>query len=75
MMRRRDKEWLADVISSSSLRKRDEIDAKSTSDANMIEMKKKRSDNDKTMKKLRAKILLIAELYEFKAKKMMNVLD
>ena len=62
-------------MSSSSLRERDEIDAKSTSDANMIEMKKKRSDNDKTMKKLRAKILLIAELYESKAKEMMSVLD
>ena len=41
----------------------------------MIEMKKKRSDNDKTIKELRAKIILIAELYEFRAKEMMNVLD
>ena len=60
---------------SSSLRERDEIHAKSTSDANMIEIKKKRSDNDKTVKELRAKIILIAELYKFRAKKMMNVLD
>ena len=74
-MRKRDREWLADVMSSSSLRERDEIDAKSTSDANMIEMKKKRSDNDKTMKELRAKTLLIAELYESRAKEMMSVLD
>ena len=62
-------------MSSSSLRRRGEIDAKSTSDANMIEMKKKRNDNDKTMKELRAKILLIAELYEFRAKEMMSVFD
>ena len=62
-------------MSSSSLRKRDEVDAKSTSDVNMIEMKKKRSDNDKTMKDLRAKIILIAELYEFRTKEMMSVLD
>ena len=62
-------------MSSSSLRKRDEIDAKSTSDANMIEMKKKRNDNDKTMKELRAKIILITEFYEFRAKKMMSVRD
>ena len=62
-------------MSLSSLRGRDEIDAKSTSDTNMIEMKKKRSDNDKTVKELRAKTLLIAELYESKAKEMMSVLD
>ena len=62
-------------MSSSSLRERDEIDAKSTSDTNMIEMKKKCSDNDKTMKELRAKIILIAKLYEFKAKKIISVLD
>ena len=74
-MRERDREWLADVMSSSSLRGRDEIDAKSTSDANMIEMKKKRNDNDKTVKELRAKIILIAELYKFKTEEMMNVLD
>ena len=43
MMRRRDKEWLVDLISSSSSRERDEIDAKSTSDANMIEIKEKLS--------------------------------
>ena len=60
---------------SSSLRERDEIDAKSTSDANMIEMKKKRNDSNKTMKKLRAKIILIAELYKSKTKEMMSVLD
>ena len=75
MIRRRDKEWLADVISSSSSRERDEIDAKSTNDVNMIEMKDKRSDNQKTMQDLRAKTILIAEPYGFKAKKMMNVLD
>ena len=74
-MRRRDKEWLVDVISSSSLRERDEIGAKSTSDANMIEMKKKRNVNDKIVKELRAKIILIAKLYEFKTKEMMSVLD
>ena len=62
-------------MSSSSLRERDEIDAKSTSDVNTIEMKKRRSDNDKTMKDLRAKVILIAELYEFRAKEMMSVLD
>ena len=74
-MRERDREWLADAMSSSSLRERDEIDAKSTSDINTIEMKKRRSDNDKTVKDLRAKVILIAELYEFRAKEMMNVLD
>ena len=74
-MRRRDKEWLANIISSLSLRERDEIDAKSTSDINIIEMKKKRSDNDKTVKNLRAKIILIAEFYEVRAKEIMNVLD
>ena len=62
-------------MSSSSLRRRDEIDAKSTSDVNTIEMKKKSSDNDKTMKDLRAKIILIIELYEFRTKEMMSVLD
>ena len=62
-------------MSSSLLRERDEIDAKSTSDVNTIEMKKRRSDNDKTMKDLRAKVILIAKLYEFKVKEMMNVLD
>ena len=75
MMRERNKEWLADAMSSSSLRERDEIDAKSTSDINTIEMKKKRSDNDKTVKDLRAKIILIAELYEFKVKEMISVFD
>ena len=75
MMRRRDKEWLIDVISSSSLRERDEIDEKSTSDINIVEMKKKRSDDAKTMKDLRAKMIQIAELYEFKAKKMMSAFD
>ena len=62
-------------MSSSSLRERDEIDAKSTSDVNTIEMKKKRSDDAKTMKDLRAKMIQIAELYELKAKKMTNALD
>ena len=62
-------------MSSSSLRRRDEIDAKSTSDVNTIEMKKRRSDNDKTMKDLRAKVILIAELYESKIEEMMSVLD
>ena len=62
-------------MSSSLLRERDEIDAKSTSDVNTIEMKKRRSDNDKTVKDLRAKVILIAELYEFRAKEMMSVLD
>ena len=74
-MRRRDRKWLVDIISSSSLRKRDEIDAKSTSNINTIKMKKKRSDDAKIMKDLRAKIIQIARLYEFKTKKMMNVLD
>ena len=74
-MRERDKEWLVDVISSSSSRERDEIDAKSTSDVNMIEIKKKRSDNEKIVKDLRAKTILIAEIYKFKVKKMINVLD
>ena len=60
---------------SSSLRERDENDAKSTSDVNTIEMKKKRNDSNKTVKDLRPKIMLIAELYEFKAKEMMSVLD
>ena len=41
----------------------------------MIEVKKKRNDEVKTIKALRAKIILIAELYKFKAKKMMSVLD
>ena len=62
-------------MSSSSLRGRDEVDEKSTSDVNMIEIKKKRNDNNKTVKDLRAKIILIAELYKFKAKEMMSVLD
>ena len=62
-------------MSSSSSRKRDEIDERSTNDVNMIEVKRKRNDNVKTMKDLRAKMILIAELYELKAKKMMNVLD
>ena len=75
MMRKRNREWLIDVISSSSLRGRDEIDAKSTSDVNITEIKKKRNDNDKIVKDLRAKIILTAELYEFKTKKMINVLD
>ena len=62
-------------MSSSSLRERDEIDAKSSNDVNMIEMKKKRNDKDKRVKDLRAKIILIAELYKFRAKKMISVLD
>ena len=62
-------------MSSSSLRERDEIDAKSTSDVNTIEMKKKRSDDTKTVKDLRAKIIQIARLYELRAKKIMSVLD
>ena len=66
---------IVDVISSSLLRERDEIDAKSTTDVNMIKIKKKRNDNDKTIKDLRAKIILIAELYELKAKEIMSVLD
>ena len=74
-MRRRDKEWFVYVISSSSLRERDEIDAKSTSDVNMIEVKKKRNDNDKTMKDSYTKIILIAELSESRVKEMINVLD
>ena len=61
-------------MSSSSLRERDEIDAKSTSDVNMIELNKKRSDNKKTVKNLRAKIILITELYKFKAKEITSVL-
>ena len=59
----------------SSLRERDEIDAKSTSDVNTIEIKKKRNDNNKTMNYLRAKIILIAEFYEFKIEEMIIVLD
>ena len=51
------------------------MNAKSTSDINMIKIKKKRNDNKKTIKDLRAKIILIAKLYKLKAKKMMNVLD
>ena len=62
-------------MSSSSLRERDEIDEKSTSDINMIKMKKKRNDDMKTIKCLRAKIILITELHKFKTKKIMNVLD
>ena len=62
-------------MSSSSLRERDEIDAKSTSDVNTMKIKKKRNDDAKTMKDLRAKIIQIARLYELKAKKMMNILD
>ena len=62
-------------MSFSSLRERDEIDAKSTSDVNTIEMKKKRNDDAKTMKDLRAKIIQIAWLYEFRAKKMTSALD
>ena len=38
-------------------------------------MKKKRNDNEKTMRDLRAKTILIAKLYKLKAKKMMNILD
>ena len=38
-------------------------------------MKKKRNDNDKIIKELRAKIILIAKLYEFRAKEIMSVLD
>ena len=44
-------------MSSSSLRERDDVDAKSTSDTNTMKMKKKRSDDAKTMKDLRAKII------------------
>ena len=62
-------------MSSSSPRERDEIDERSTSDVNTIEMKKKRSDDAKTMKDLRAKMIQIAELYELKAEKMMSALD
>ena len=62
-------------MSSSSSRERDEIDEKSTSDVNTIEIKKKRNDDVKTTKDLHAKIILIIELYEFKIKKMMSVLD
>ena len=75
MMRERDKEWFADVISSSSLRERDDVDAKSTSDVNTIEIKKKRSDDAKTVKDLRAKIIQIARLYKLRAKKIMSALD
>ena len=75
MMRRRDKEWLIDVTSSSSLRERDEIDEKSTNDVNIVEIKKKRSDDAKTMKDLRAKMIQIAELYELKTKKIINAFD
>ena len=75
IMRERDKKWLVDVISSSSSRERDEIDEKSTSDINTIEMKKKRNDDAKTIKNLHAKMIQIAKLYELKAKKMMSVLD
>ena len=62
-------------MSSSSLRERDEIDAKSTSDVNTIQIKKKRSDDAETMKDLRAKIIQIARLYELKTKKIMSVFD
>ena len=62
-------------MSSTSLRERDEIDAKSTSDINTMKIKKKRNDDAKKMKNLRAKIIQIARLYKFKAKKMMSVLD
>ena len=62
-------------MSSLSLRRRDEIDAKSTNDVNTIEMKKKRNDNAKTVKDLRAKIIQIARLHELKAKKIMSALD
>ena len=44
-------------MSSSSSRERDEVDEKSTSDVNTIEIKKKRNDDAKTMKDLRAKII------------------
>ena len=62
-------------MSSSSLRERDEIDKKSTSDVNIVEMKKKRSDDAKTVKDLRAKMIQIAELYKLRAKKMMSAFD
>ena len=62
-------------MSSLLLRERDEIDAKMTNDVNMIEMKEKRIDNDKIIENLRAKIILIVELYKFRIKKIMNVLD
>ena len=75
MMRRRDKEWFVDVISSSSLRERDEIDAKSTSDVNSIKMKKKRSDDAKTIKDLRAKIIQITRLYKLRTEKIMSAFD
>ena len=60
---------------SSSLRERDDIDAKSTSDVNTMKMKKKRSDDAKTMKNLRARVIQIARLYELKAEKMMSALN
>ena len=41
----------------------------------MIEMNKKYSDNKKTIKNLRVKIILIVELYEFRIKEIMIVLD
>ena len=41
----------------------------------MIEIKKKRNDNEKTIKDLRAKTILIIELYKLKAKKIINVFD
>ena len=75
MMRERDREWLADVMSSSSLRERDEIDAKSTSDVNTIEIKKKRNDDAKTVKDFRAKIIQITRFYELWTKKIMSALD
>ena len=62
-------------MSSSSLRERDDVDEKSTSDFNTIEMKKKRSDDAKTVKDLRAKVIQIARLYELRTKKMMSALD
>ena len=62
-------------MSSSSSRERDEVDERSTSDVNTIEMKKKRSDDAKTMKDLRAKIIQIARLYEFRTKKIMSAFD
>ena len=37
--------------------------------------KKKRNDNVKTMRNLRAKMILIIELYEFKVKILINVFD
>ena len=62
-------------MSSSLLRKRDEIDAKSMSDVNTMKMKKKRSDDAKIVKDLRAKMIQIARLCKLRTKKMMIAFD